>query len=592
MFFRLILLFSVITSSAFAANVEEVAFSKPWLKLLHYQKKYNHYKSKASRSEFFISKEGMNDPLLELKATLVSFQETDKACIFPARFTLLKKYWNNLIWPDSCNDFDEWYKGIDAENLYLVFSSAYPNNPASLFGHTFLRFDRKSKKNNEVAKKLLGYSIAFQAQTDSNDNGFMYTFKGMTGSYQSFLEIKPYYLNVGIYNNSESRDLWEYLIPLSKYELDLLLKHIWEISRTTTFDYYFFDENCSTLVLELIEAIKPTWEFQSKNDIFVVPQVTLNEIVNLSDQKEFSYRPAVKRLIMKRFEKMSFQEQSQTMRSLKNKKELKKITNVDQLDTLLDLWKYENYKANSRLKDDQKRLMNLTLLQRSQNQSKSNHLDLKKENKKRAPHLSHGLHKIFLNYQERLSFGVRYGFHNFTDPNLGYDEKSYINFMDLKFSSIDNSFVLSKLDLINILSLRNYYWHFPQLSWSLQSWFEHDSSKSFLSNIFNLTGGVGLSRLTNKNQIYGILDIQYHHRIREKKIYFGPRVKIGLKQLWSDQLWLILEGVGNKLGSVYNYEISGQLKFNLKNNLYLSLGANHQYQEDEVKAFSNVDFYY
>ena len=117
-----------------------------------------------------------------------------------------------------CTELESWKAGIDAGNLYIVYSSAYPNNPASLFGHTFLRFDKRGGEAKSPSQKLLGYSLAFQAAVNPNDSALTYTYKGLMGEYPGYLELNPYYINVGIYNNFESRDLWEYQIPLSKEE--------------------------------------------------------------------------------------------------------------------------------------------------------------------------------------------------------------------------------------------------------------------------------------------------------------------------------------------------------------------------------------
>ena len=74
-------------------------------------------------------------------------------CLFPARYKILSNLWPNLFNTVECPKFDKWVKGLDVENVYLVFTSVYPNNPASMFGHTFLRFDRKSRGKLERTKE-------------------------------------------------------------------------------------------------------------------------------------------------------------------------------------------------------------------------------------------------------------------------------------------------------------------------------------------------------------------------------------------------------------------------------------------------------
>ena len=128
---------------------------------------------------------------------------------------------------------------MHAGNVFLVYSSVYPNNPASMFGHTFFRVDRNTKGSGQSEKAILGYSLAFQARTSNEDNPFIYTIKGLFGGYPAFLDIKPHYIDLGVYNNLESRDLWEYPLAFSEIEKELFLRLMWEMSLTTSFDYYF-----------------------------------------------------------------------------------------------------------------------------------------------------------------------------------------------------------------------------------------------------------------------------------------------------------------------------------------------------------------
>ena len=77
-------------------------------------------------------------------------------------------------------------------------------------------------------------------------DGFSFALKGLTGLYPGTLSSSPYYAKVREYSDMESRDVWEYRLNLTPDETRQLLRHAWEIG-ATRFDYWFFDENCSTL---------------------------------------------------------------------------------------------------------------------------------------------------------------------------------------------------------------------------------------------------------------------------------------------------------------------------------------------------------
>lgn len=518
-------------------------------------------------------------------------------CEFPARARLLfnQGFLKKLA---VCEEVEQWKQNIDAGQLYLVFASAYPNNPASLFGHTFLRFNRKSKKRAS-AEKLLGYSLAYQALTNPDDSAPMYVWRGLTGGYQSILEVKPYYMNVGIYNNFESRDLWEYPIPLSKDEQELMLDHLWEIIHKVSYTYYFFDENCSTHLLKLLMAIKPEWDFQSVHDLMVVPQTTLIELTKNTQKKKFSVTPSIKRRIWERYHRLDLQKQAEVMEAFYQGKKLETIKNVDQADVLIDLWTLKNYKEQTHLSEDEKENYKKSLLHRATLNEKSKPSSLESKLHLLAPHQGHGFKKISLDlesgegkWQDRMSFNIRYGFHTFSDPPAGFDEKSFINFMDFQWGRSQASLVIKKLDLVDILSLRNFSWHYPEWSWTIQSWLDHDQSKSFLPSDFNLAGGMGISKVTLKNQSFALLNLKFQHGFTSKKTYLGPMVRLGFKHIWSKDFWFVLEGKGDKLGSRYNYSVEGKLKSRLFKDIYWGIGASHQYLDQEVKALTQFDFYY
>lgn len=595
MYLKLITLL-ILFSSPLYAKEEKLSNSPAWLKLLHYQKTFSGYKSKASRAQFFFSKDGQTNPESEFRESLKAFREAHKtkpaACAFPARFKFLKKHFPDLISPKECPELKTWLKGIDAGDLYIVFSSAYPSNPASLFGHTFLRFDRISHNISKATKKLLGYSLAFQAQTNSDDNSFIYTFKGITGGYQSFLEIKPHYIDVGVYNNSESRDLWEYKIELTADEKEMLLLHTWEIITTTTFPYFFFDENCSTLVLELLEAAKPEWDFKSKNDLFVVPQVTLQEIVEKTSSPSPDFRPAIKRIIAKRFSELTSKQVSKVLKAKENLAFISEIDSIDELDLLIDLWKLDNYKNIISIEKDSKERMNATLLRRSQLKGLSKEYLLIKENALRAPHKAHKFKRLALKWQDGLRLNLRYGFHNFEDPSQGYDEKSYIDFINLETLYKKKKASLSSFKLIEILSLQDFTWSYPQFSWNIRVHSETKNQGDDLPKDLFTTGGVGLSSIGATYQLYFLGNLLINNSFQDSKHFIGPLFRIGLKKSLSEKFMALLTLEAKKLGSHESLKAESRLYYNFSRNLRFNLGAQYQSLSSEVLGLGETQFYF
>jgi len=192
--------------------------------------------SDADDPRFFLAPNGKTDPQAELAATLRAFFKPNRVggdpqpaqCAFVARYHWLKaelKFDDRRLPPQDCERFQQWFHELNAEAVTLVFASAYLNNPASLFGHTLLRLDRRGQTDQT---RLLAYAINYAAD-DSDSNALMYAIDGIAGGFRGRFDIQPYYKLVRAYNDLESRDLWEYQLRLTEPQLRRLLEHIWEL---------------------------------------------------------------------------------------------------------------------------------------------------------------------------------------------------------------------------------------------------------------------------------------------------------------------------------------------------------------------------
>jgi len=257
----LVLFVSSLSSPAFAnpdylqsliseAEHENLSQRLEWLNLVHYKRDWfgSGLTSQVDGRTFFNAEDGKQNPQSELVATLTAFfaAETDDPsqhpqCRFAARYHWLKQvlqFDSTQLSEQSCESLEEWVNAMDPAGVTLVFPAAYLNNPASMFGHTFLRIDGKQQ---DERSRLLAYSVSYAAGTDEK-NGLVFALKGVFGGYPGLFSILPYYMKVKEYSDLENRDVWEYQLNLTVAEIGQLLRHVWEL-RQTYFDYYFFDEN-------------------------------------------------------------------------------------------------------------------------------------------------------------------------------------------------------------------------------------------------------------------------------------------------------------------------------------------------------------
>ena len=589
----IVLLFIALASpKAFSSKGEAFALSKKWLKLLHYKKTFSGYKSRATRPEFFLSPEGRTNPVEELNQSLKSFRENPNlACRFPARHSLLMENFSLPKRP-ACKDLDEWKSSLSAGDLFLVYSTAYPSNPASLFGHTFLRFNRL-KHGSRKSSKLLGYSLAFLAQTNPNDNTLVYSLKGLTGGYEGYLEVKPFYMDVGIYNNSESRDMWEYKIPLTDAQKDRLVFHVWEVLTNTTFTYFFLDENCSTYVLELLEAVVPSWNFESKNNLMVVPQVTLKDVVKTVGVHQKEFRPAIKRQIWKRMDLLSSASVEKVFSAQEDSSGIDDLNSADELDLLIDLWKFENYKKTGVLSLEAKENMNKTLLKRASLEEDSRELRLRGKNEFRSPEYGHDFARLSIGHRENPFISLRYGFHSFDDPFIGYDEKSYISFLELDGEFEDDSLKLDDFKLVEITSLQNFSWNYPHFSWNIFAGGRRHRRSDTTPKLLNMKGGFGLSLLRDDWQSFFFFNAIAHLDTARGESDLNPALEWGFKYSIQESLFILAE-------ATYEYSFEeknpfyGRLSttYQLYRNIGIRFGAAYFSEGSRFELDSSVNFYY
>jgi uncharacterized protein DUF4105 len=268
------------------ADALGLADDPQWRALLHYRTRGvgPGVASTIDTDWFFQARDGKTNPRAELRATIARFFDAGvlrdgepPQCAMRARYLwlALRLAFDPLrLPPQPCVRFDEWRSGLDPRGVTLIFPEAYMNNPSSMFGHTLLRVDAGPPG---VRQDLLAYGVNFAADTGS-DGGVTFAWKGILGYYQGRFGIHPYYDIVKQYGDWESRDIWEYQLALAAGNVDVLVAHLWEL-RGVTSDYYFFNANCSSQILALLEAARPDLRLRTQVRSWVIPADTVRAVV-------------------------------------------------------------------------------------------------------------------------------------------------------------------------------------------------------------------------------------------------------------------------------------------------------------------------
>lgn len=291
------------------AGIQALSASNEWHRLLHYEPGFSQKQvlSQVDDDNFFLAAEGKHNPIAELKATLSAFYlEVDTTdpkqldqhalCQFPARWTFLNAQLTlpqPAITQQQCPEFNQWMNTLQPNSISLIFASSYLNSPSSMFGHTFLRVD---PANVESGSSWLSYAINFGAELNSEDNSLLYAYKGLFGGYPGFFSVIRYYEKIKEYSRIENRDLWEYNLNLTPQETHIMISHLWEL-RDIIFDYYFFDENCSYRLLELLEVARPGTSLRDDFGSRAIPIDTVRAVIDGGFVDSVTYRPSVATLL-------------------------------------------------------------------------------------------------------------------------------------------------------------------------------------------------------------------------------------------------------------------------------------------------------
>jgi hypothetical protein len=292
----------------------KLADQRMWWRLMRYRAGWFGVTSEVDGGPFFNSPDGRTDPEAELAATLRAFFSPgpdDQSiqhpfCRFPARLAWLNAHLHfdfEVLPRQSCPRFDEFRAKVDPESISLIFSSYFLNNPASAFGHTLLRINKKRSAEEEERQALLDYGVNFGATVDTG-NAVMYALKGLLGLFAGEFTKVPYYFKVREYNDYESRDLWEFELELERNEVQMAVAHIWELG-SALFAYYYMSENCSYHMLGILEVASPRVDLLSKLGWPVIPADTLQAVAaNPGLVRSVTYRPSTRVQFRHRLERL------------------------------------------------------------------------------------------------------------------------------------------------------------------------------------------------------------------------------------------------------------------------------------------------
>lgn len=541
---RIILyVFLMAYSSVGKASEADLAQDREWLDLLHYHRigLFSAFESQADDPRFFFAETGKFDPHAELIATLKAFEASDYSndspvCRFPARLHWLQSR-GYLQEKDitQCLTFQDWFSKIDAKSLTLAFPAAYLNSPSSMYGHTFIRINRKQGTN-----PLLDYSINYAANADPEDNELVFSYKGLTGGYPGVFSVLPYYQKIKEYSFLEARDVWEYDLALTEEEVAQFVRHTWEI-QNTHFDYFFFTENCSYHLLTLLDAASPRLHLSDSFSISAIPADTVRVIEKAGIVAETHFRPSTMSLMTHMLQNTSDDIQANARAIVEKDADIATTVQtgslMEQAQTLELAYQYSRYLSVRKKQDQKKQGKKAIAILSARSKIEENQVFTdypRPAYRDDEGHNSSRLEASF-GYQNELPFtqiGIRAAYHDRLDNLPGYLKGAKLEMFHAQLRHIETSNgkhrnTIERIGLIDIASYSPRNDFLSPISWEVSTGLKRpDSERDELLPF--LSAGWGASYLWRDQLFYalGYFDLNLDDDI-EKGHHFSLGPKIG-----------------------------------------------------------------
>ncbi len=505
------------------ARAQKLWQDTEWLNLLHYKGKGNlpeSYQSEVRSKAFFFAPDGKTNPEAELLATVAAFftsnlPDDDSAqCKYVARFEWLvlnMDIQKQFLPTVRCDKYIEWRKHVRSNSVTLVFPAYHLNSPSSMFGHTLLRLDAAQDEGNS---RWLSTAVNFGANAAGEDNSILYAYKGLVGGYAGNFVVDHYYKKIQEYNRIEQRDIWEYQLNLSSKEVERIVNHLWEL-QSIDFDYYYFDENCSYRLLELLEVARPGVDLTEQFKLAAIPVDTVRAIEKAGMIESSFYRPS-QSTVMRHLLSQVPEQDHELIINLSKDIAVSRQPAFTQLPEsrqklIVDIaYQYLRHQQNNKQRDPliAKRSHQLLLLLNSYPEKTSIDPDIEIPV---APEKGHYSKRLSIALGERLDrsyleFAVKMSFHDLEDNPKGFLRGAQINMGNLQLRAEEKEGAsLYKLDLIDIFSLTPRTQFLKPLAWKVYAGLERQFTKGVDQLTGHVTGGAGGSwNLLKDGQVYAL----------------------------------------------------------------------------------------
>ncbi|MFJ2486494.1 DUF4105 domain-containing protein [Pseudomonas sp. NPDC087639] len=591
-------------------RLQQLANDRFWISLGHYETaKLGGWRSYVSDKKFFLAPDGNEHPDHELAATVqalyapASLGEQHAQCVYPARTRWLKTQLNLTDLPaPACAEYKKWFKDVSPHSAVMIFPAAYLNSPSSMFGHTLLRIDQADVQADKTS--LLSYAINFGAYIEGSDNSILYAWKGLMGGYPGLFALVPYQEKLSEYRSLENRDLWEYRLNLTQEETARMVEHVWELKQIQ-FDYFFFDENCSYRLLELLQVARPSLRLTEQFPLTAIPTDTVKAVKEAGLVESIEYRPSRERELLSRAEPLSDEEQQWVLKVSADQQVLqdptfKALPRARQALIIDAAYRLERYRANGQERDPQRAQRSFELL-RAINKNPAPELEIPQPGLPEDGHESRTWQAGLGTRGDRAfgEYGLRMAYHDLNDNAESFPLGAQIEILQMKLRQYEgNQWQFQQLDLATIRSLTPRNELLQPLSWQVTGGLERVPGKHDDETLVSHVNGGGGGTWALGDDVLGFalgtVRVEHNNDFAE---FVSPAGGFNTGVLWKNPLGnLSLEAKGDYF---FNGEVRRSLSLNqqweLSRNLGLRLSAQREFSHlatPETEVMLEVKWYH
>lgn len=523
------------------ARAARLAHSSEWLKINLYHVTLSGMKSRVDDPTFFMAASGQHDPQAELEATIrAAYDEgmaensrQPKLCRWVARYQYLHRSMNVLGFDypaPHCEGYERWKATLARDHVSLIFASIYLNSPASMYGHTFLRFDGpKPGEFNRLNDTTVGYTV-----NSGGDFGPLFLVRSLTGSFPGNFVSVPYFMKIREYADLENRDLWEYQTDFTPDEIDRMHAFIWQHS-FTYMNYYFFDDNCALMLLATLEAGRPSLHLIEDAKPWFIPLDGVKSIQQAGIVVRKRYRPSQYSTLVANFQRAALPVQEKAVQLARSMEVAQAAVGADAaiqaevLDLAMGVLEYQrNQKHTAEEAEPYNRFQLALSGLRSRNEMPTHYQPA--PTPAESPDEGHNSFRVGasvgrLGGHDYAQLNLRGGYHDSLDPHSGFVPGASSKIGDLYLRLAARRIAFERLELFDVfLPSERTPWYRPltvKANVALRREAQRDGTLSANGLRIELAGGEGY-RLSERSQVYALANTVTRFSAGDSSLAAGP----------------------------------------------------------------------